>query len=323
LFLRPSGARALLIGVAIAAFGLTAEFAVAKEPPFPKVGTVSCAYVEAGAPGPADNYLALTVHDFEAALFLRVDDRIAVSGLDFRHEVSCGTQPTPSNIDRIEVQADAVSLGAIATVDALLGGATAEPDGTGEIELSLVQPNGIPVVWGTAMADQITAGTTADGGSGININAAEASPDVDVVASGHGAVMSGFGGADSLSAAGGPGFAGPLTGFAGIHGGAEDDQLIGGLAKDDVHAGTGNDTIETGSGADFIVDGRGRDSVDAGPGRDALYSQHSGRDRLRCGGSNDRVAVSRPDRIHHCERVEREPVDELDFQFKLPSFLAV
>jgi Ca2+-binding RTX toxin-like protein len=296
---------------------------VGKERPFPEPGTVTCAFVEAGAPGPADNYLAVTVHDFEAAIFRRVDDRIAVSGLDFRHELSCGIQPTPSNIDRIEVHAEADSLGAIATVDALLGGATPESDGTGEIELSLAQPDGFLAAWGTAGPDQITAGTTTDGGSGININAAEASPDVDMVASGNGAVISGFGGADLLSATGGPGFAGPLTGLAGINGGAEDDQLIGGLGKDDVDAGTGNDVVATGAGADYVLDGRGRDSVDTGPGADALYSQHSDKDHLRCDGGHDRVAVNRPDRIHHCEQVERHRVSELKFRFKLPSFLPV
>jgi Ca2+-binding RTX toxin-like protein len=296
---------------------------LAKERPFPNVGTVSCAYVEAGAPGPADNYLAVTVHDFEAAIFRRVADHVAVSGLDVRQEISCGTQPTPANIDRIEVTADGDSVGAIATVDALLGGATPEADGTSEIELSLVQPNGVPAVWGTAGADQITAGTTAGGGSGINIDAAEASPDVDVVASGHGAVISGFDGADVLSVAGGPGFAGPLTGFASTNGGAGDDQLVGGLGKDEVDAGRGNDTVTTGAGADFVLDGRGRDSVDAGPGADALYSQHSDRDHLRCGGGHDRVAINRPDRIHHCERIERHRVSALTFQFKLPPFLHI
>jgi Ca2+-binding RTX toxin-like protein len=280
-------------------------------------------YVEAGAAGPADNFLAVTVHDFEAAVFERKADHIAVSGLDILHEISCGTQPTTSNIDRIDVNADADSLGAIASVDALLGGATPESDATGEIELSLVQPNGIPVVWGTTGPDQLTAGTTADGGSGINVNAAEASPDVDVVASGHGAVMSGFDGPDVLGGAGGPGFAGPLVGFTGINGGSGDDQLIGGLGKDDVEAGGGNDAVATGAGADYVLDGRGRDSVDAGPGADALYSQHSNKDQLRCGGGHDRVAINRPDRIHRCEMVERSRVSDITFQLKLPPFLGI
>jgi hypothetical protein len=313
----------LLAAATILAVGSVADCAIAKERPFPPAGTVTCSYVESGAPGPADNYLLATVQHFEAALFRRVGDRIAVSGLDFRKELSCGTQPTVSNIDRIEVQATADSLGAIATVDALLGGATPEPDGTGEIELSLIQPRGIPVVWGTAGAEQITAGTTADGGSGINIDAAEASPDVDVVDSGHGVVISGFDGPDLLSAAGGPGFVGPVAGFGGLNGGGGDDQLLGGLGKDDVEAGKGNDLVLAGTGADYVVDGPGRDRVDGGPGADALYSQHSDKDHLRCGGGHDRVAISRADRIHRCESVERDRVSQLSFQFKLPSFLGI
>jgi Ca2+-binding RTX toxin-like protein len=302
--------------------GSSASVVVAKERPFPPPGTVTCSYVEAGLPGPADNYLSATVRGFEVALFKRVGDRIAVSGA-LGDELSCGTQPTVSNIDRIEVHADRDSLGAVATVDALLGGATPESDGTGEIELSLDQPNGFPAVWGTAGVDRMTAGTTADGGAGINIDAGEAVPDIDVSASGHGVVLSGFDGADALSGAGGPGFAGPLTGFSGISGGAGDDQVIGGAAKDDIEAGPGDDAVAAGTGADFVSDGRGRDSVDAGPGADALYSQHSNKDRLLCGGGSDRVAINRPDRIHHCETVERHRVSGFTFQYKLPPFLGL
>jgi hypothetical protein len=300
----------------------TAGAAFAKERPFPKPGTVTCAYVEAGAAGPADNYLAVTVHDFEVGLIQRMNDRLVVSGA-LGSELSCGTQPTVSNIDRIEVQADQDSLGAVASTYALLGGATPEADGTGEIEMTLVQPGGIPAVWGTGGADQIVAGTLVGGGSGININANEASPDVDVVASGFGAIMSGFDGPDLLSGAGGPGFAGPVAGFGGITGGGGDDEILGGAGKDDIEAGRGEDTVYADGGADFVTDGPGRDQVDGGPGADALYSQRSGRDRLLCGAGRDRVAVGRGDRIHRCETVERHRVSDLTFQFKLPPFLGI
>src|SRR4051794_2647866 len=106
----------LLAAAVVLAVGSGAAVAAAKERPFPPLGTVTCSYVEAGVPGPADNYVSATVRDFEVALFRNVGDRIAVGGA-VQGEISCGTQPTVSNIDRIEVQADRDSLGAIATVD--------------------------------------------------------------------------------------------------------------------------------------------------------------------------------------------------------------
>jgi Ca2+-binding RTX toxin-like protein len=123
-------------------------------------------------------------------------------------------------------------------------GFTTEPDGASEIEFTVNLPVGTPTlrVIGTAEADGIVVGA-----SGINLNAAEATGDADVTATGTPAIVVESGdGDDALSVAGGAGTGEPGPGAA-LHGQEGADLLVAGNGGSAFDGGGGTDT------ADFVV----------------------------------------------------------------------
>jgi Ca2+-binding RTX toxin-like protein len=184
----------------------------------------------------------------ETVTIAREADAITVNA------VPCDTA-TVANTDTIVVATTGAAPTEVA-IDQTNGrfepGATAEPDGTSEIEFTIDLPLGAPIlrIVGTPDADEIVVGA-----DGINLNAAEASGDVDVtIASGvPQIVVQGAAGADTLSVGGGlgTGAAGPGAALEGQEG---DDLLLPGVADSAFDGGAGTDTADFGGANGVTVD---------------------------------------------------------------------
>jgi RTX calcium-binding nonapeptide repeat (4 copies) len=206
-------------------------------------------------------------------------DTIVVNG-------TSGPVPSGGSLDYVNLRLDGGALGP---------GATDEGDGSSEIEVQLNFPNaGIIQVIGGQAADAVVAGATG-GGLGLNLNADEATPDADVLfAAGapYAVRLIARGGDDRLTATGGPGFTGPLTGtptnsfdLYEVEGGGGDDLIVGSPEDDRLKGGTGADTVRAGGGADEVI----------------LWRDHAV-DRARCGPGRDVVYKDPDDRTGGCER---------------------
>jgi Ca2+-binding RTX toxin-like protein len=143
----------------------------------------------------------------------------------------------------------------------------------------------------TDNADNILLGESAAGDVGVNLNAAETVPDVDITASGaEKADINGRKGDDTVSAIGAPAIpamANPLTldelilegGNQNdqLRGGAGNDKLLGGTQDDDLNGGGGNDSLDGGSEDDSLDGGVGADSMIGNTGVDfATYADQTG-----------------------------------------------
>jgi len=273
----------------------------------------------------------------------RVGDQITVVGYNYSDRpfvpsgepvpTTCaGPTPTVRTIDSITAAGTADDRSKV-ILDLGGGtpgpGATEEPDGSGEIEISLTNVDDV-VIRGSEGTDQLAVGV-AGSSAGANLNAGEATPDVDVLATPHrdgkrfhGAsfFIAAAGGNDVLSLAGGTGFSGPATSDSGatgqdgddrmvgsdrgtaLVGGAGSDYLVGGRKPDFLGGGKGDgrDTLISGGGDDLIFAQGGRDLILGGGGRD-LIASGEGRDRVRCGPQRDALEVTtgRKDRRKGCE----------------------
>jgi Ca2+-binding RTX toxin-like protein len=172
----------------------------------------------------------------ETVTIARNGDAIAVNG------AACGAA-TVSTTDSVVVTATGTptEIAIDETGGRFEPGAAAEADGDSEIEFTVTLPTGSPRlrVIGTAEADSFAVGT-----GGINLNADEATGDVDVTISGTPAIsLEGAGGDDVLSVAGGAG-----TGVAGpgaaVPGGAGDDYFLAGVGGSAFDGGDGADTVD-------------------------------------------------------------------------------
>jgi Ca2+-binding RTX toxin-like protein len=180
--------------------------------------------------------VTVTLGPNESTTVSRQVDTIAVDG------VPCGIE-TVMNTDSITVTGS--GAGNQLTID-LSGGAfapgqTAESDGAdSEIEWSVdLGQNGTVRVLGGAGVDTISVG-----GGGINLNATEASGDIDVILANAPVIeLDGGNGDDQLSAAGGQG-TGTATGGLTLHGDDGADTLIEGTGSDQVDGGAGTDTLD-------------------------------------------------------------------------------
>ncbi|HXR31861.1 MAG TPA: hypothetical protein VN752_12050 [Solirubrobacterales bacterium] len=305
--------------------------------------SVSCAYVEAGAPGAAGNVLRIEDGTNTVTHIYREGEDIIVFN-NASDRVPCtGDAATIFNTDRIEyVSTNGVPFFGYIGNEALTPGATPEPSGS-EIEIVVQEsfPAEVLNVAGTSGSETIVAGQLGRRRLGVNLNAQAdgAKQDADVILddvdpSWAFVRVAGRGGADRLSALGGPGFSGSLlVDRLQFSGGPGDDLLAGGPGSDLLSGGDGDDVMRSGRGRDHISVGPGSDLVKAGKGADRVENHSDvggtppdlGPDRvftgagndyvnlersprgnlLRCGtGRRDSAVVNLDDRVAECERVE-------------------
>jgi Ca2+-binding RTX toxin-like protein len=269
---------------------------------------ISCTYVEAGAPGPADNILRIDDQSNDVTHVYREGDEIVVFNNADRDPTTCaGGTPTVFDVDQIEYSTtngtpyfNYIGGGALAP------GATPEASGS-EIEVSLHEDYtpGILNVGGSSAADSIVAGQIGPHQVGINPNsqADGANQDADYVLEGTDPSqvfvrITGKAGNDRITDLGGPGFTGPLaTDHVNLAGGGGNDTLIGGPHRERLRGDEGDDVFLAGAGEDRLTIGAGHDLVKAGKGADRIENIgdvggapiDTGTDRIFAGPGNDDV----------------------------------
>jgi hypothetical protein len=324
---------------------------------------VSCRYVEVGPPGPAGNELRVFIRSNRwSAVIAREGDLLTVSslGLVGGGMVSSAGQPrTPARVATAINAADARAsrtlscaggAPSVTEVDlisvlggrrvfvpsVLLGlrrgplapGASDEGDGSSEIEVTLGSSGliSIPaVVIRSGPGDDHFELGRAQGTQGLNLNADEPQPDVDIRVSGifsFYAISSGAGD-DEVGATGRgfdrpPGFAfmfallgrgddllhsGPSLSF--VVGGRGNDRMLGGSSPNFLRGGPGRDILRGRRNRDQLVGGPQRDELRAGPGRDHVHSADGRHDRVQCGHGRDSLVADRRDGRRGCELVKR------------------
>src|SRR5262249_44530900 len=156
---------------------------------------------------------------------------------------------------------------------------------------------------GVPGGNSIAFGST-PAGIGLDLDRLSSPTDLDATIENAAFIVArGGGAADSIDAAGGPGFSGPIDREVDFAGMAGADATAGGRLDDELSGGGGDDAIDAGKGEDEIDAGPGHDEVDAGPGRDHIDTRDGTRDSVRCGRGPDHVRADRHDRLHGCERV--------------------
>ena len=307
------GRRWLLLGVTIAAALVATAVPVS-------AGRLAstCAYVQAGPPGPGGNVLRIEVGDFGVTL-TREGRTLKLPKI--RGEVDCtGPTPTVRNVDRIKIvpgdPANPRSLLLNLANGPIGPGATPERRGS-EIE---IQAEGIRriAIGGSRAGDVITLGNAEGGGVGVNLNVAAEGrrADVDLVASSpkpEEILVNGRAGDDLLSAQGGRGFASELrlTELLSLEGDRGDDVLLGSPGKDVLREGSGDDLARGGRGRDRIAANKGLDRAFGGPGNDTLdltgvgniapTPDARGPDRAVAGRGNDLIqSIDRGADIDNC-----------------------
>jgi Ca2+-binding RTX toxin-like protein len=178
-------------------------------------------------------------------------------------------------------------------------GATAEADGSSEIEIEVDFVNDQPsysslFIWGTGSRDSFVASE-----QGIDITGGL---DADVFLSGRGPALTliGSGGGDTLSARGGGGLGGPI-GHVGFQGGSGPDRLLGGLAFEYLDGGNGNDRLAAGPGEDMAFGERGNDVIKGQGGDENRLLGGAGDDRVIGGPGVDICREGRGNRPTRCE----------------------
>lgn len=259
---------------------------------------------------PAAHLLAISVTSSginSEGVVRRSGDSIRISEFTGGRVVPCdGGVPTVTNTDLVKV----ATKGTLASIDVELQGgsfapgATAEVDGSSEIEFT-VSGAGSVTVEGTSGADHLRY-LTADGLSGVDLNPGADDRDVDVSIEGNGIAPPVFletgPGPDTIDVVGRPAF--------GIvaDGGAGDDSLLARNAPSGaaLEGGRGNDRIVGSASANLIVPGAGSDVVEALGGEDIVLLGRDGhRDGIDCGAGADKSDLGdRFDRLRSCEHRE-------------------
>ena len=228
---------------------------------------------------------ALTIQSsaaIDSATIVRSGDNIVVSG--GQSPANCGAQATVLNTHVI-AHSDNSGGESYFTIDLRGGpfapGETNEPGNTDEIDIQAVMGEGADrlYVYGGPAADFWRVGRTANGNTGLNLNAdLESAPgetpnsDVDLRDTELVVLMSGAGD-DRVLASGGPEFDGPLSTRVEINGEEGDDQLVGGNGPDHFLDGPGTDNVNGGANNDAIAEygPTGEDDVfSGGPGSDQI-----------------------------------------------------
>jgi hemolysin type calcium-binding protein len=305
---------------------------------------ITCEYVEAGVPGPLGNVLRIDDRSQSVTHIFNRGGAIVVFNNEDSDEATCtGGLPTVLTVDRIEyTSATGVPFVNYLGSGPLAPGATPEASGS-EIEVSIHEDYRPQVlnVGGSPASETAVAGQLGPRKLGVNLNAQDdgAAQDADVVLAPVDPTQAvvrvvGRGGADTLTALGGPGFTGSLIVDRLLLAGADgDDTLVGGPHDDGLNGGDGNDTLLGGAGRDRLTVGPGADLAKAGTGRDRIENRSDvggippdtgpdrvfagdgddqvdveqllRGDRVKCGsGRHDSAIVDRGDRARGCERVE-------------------
>ncbi|HEX6753324.1 MAG TPA: hypothetical protein VF093_07050 [Solirubrobacterales bacterium] len=261
----------------------------------------------------------------EEAVLHRVGTQIRVfEFLGLR--VECRGNPTVTNTDQIKLYVGGLNEVTIGLNGGPLApGATPEPDGSPEIEITARGSSGTYWLNGGAGADHFRYMSEA-GRNGLNLNTGPGDEDLDLlvppmaelyvegrkgpdtidVAPPVDLAVTAFGEAGDDILIGGPtGEVGEFNGAL-LEGGAGRDRIIGSPLFDLILPGAGADVVRAEGGADAIQMGRDRrrDRIDCGAGRDGVG-------RLRRG-----EAIRDPfDRFRSCERISTAQPGEDPRQF--------
>jgi len=266
--------RACLVAVALVASVLAT----------PAAAAVTCTF--------AGTTVTITLGDGDTATIARSGDEITVSGM------SCTPAASVNTADTIMVTGTGSSTVVIdLSAGQFIPGATAEASGESEIEFQVDLPaSGTLRVAGGSNQDRIVVG-----GAGINLNAGEATADVDVSITGSPSIaVEGAEGDDVLSLAGGAVEGSAVQGVT-LRGGAGDDMLRAALGPNTFEGGDGSDTIDYSAtaqvglvnlsgGTTLHVDGsvdtlRTIENVIGSPGDDRIVGDAA--DNLLSGGAGD------------------------------------
>ncbi|HEU4356789.1 MAG TPA: hypothetical protein VFT27_14465 [Actinomycetota bacterium] len=214
-------AAAAALGLALLVLGLSDPIASA---------AVTCTF------NSGNNTVTVTLTEGATVALARQGDAIAVDG------TQCDTA-TVNNTDTIQVDGSAANADDV-TID-LSGGAFApgaddEQGADDEIEFSVDLPGGGDLrVSGRDVVDRFTVGV-----NGANLNAGEATGDIDVVLTGAALwSLAGMGEDDHLSVAGGAG-TGPAASDVSVSGGTGDDTIEGAIGGCVIDGGGGVDTLD-------------------------------------------------------------------------------
>jgi Ca2+-binding RTX toxin-like protein len=195
-----------------------------------------------------------------------------------------GTAATVTNTDKVVVtdtSPDGATFTGISMTTGALGpGATAEGDGSSEIEFEVDGDGGSDTLLllgdDSDVGDEWELGAV-PGGSGVNLNAASETAlgsDVDVTTSGINAIDTAADDGDDEIVASGPApFDGPLGIPAELNGDDGADRLVGGGVTDTISGGPGDDSLFGGGGADVLRGEDGRDLVQGSIGADTADYQ--------------------------------------------------
>ena len=297
--------------------------------------TVTCSYDEVGAPGAAENVLAIETTDTkERATVVRSGAAIRVRTVTGAVVNCTGDAPTVNNLDSITFNGKKPD--ASLTIDHRGGpfapGATDEGANNSEIEFEISAKRGSVLFAGTGGSDTFAFGEIPRGGPkskrdpAANLNSTvELAKDADVIMTDVASIAVRLrGGADVTSGRGGVEFAGPVRsasfdvrggpGGDFITGGGRVDLLAGGGGGDLLRGGGGGDRLLGGGkrdrlvgagGGDFLKGGGGRDRALGGAGDDRLALKDGARDLGKCGPGRDSGRADRKDRLRGCEAVRR------------------
>lgn len=220
----------------------------------------------------------VTVGNGESATIARAGAAITLDGAPCEAATVTTTDTIVVNTTGIPVQI---------TIDLSGGafepGATAESDGSSEIEFTLDLPAGMPtlLIAGGTGSDNLVVGT-----GGINLNAGETNGDADVLITGNPAIVLSSGdGDDVLSVGGGRGTGAPATG-ATLLGGEGADLLLGGLGGNTFDGGPGTDELDYAAAESLVLADLGAGRVDhQGGGSDSI----AGIENLTGSPGNDHI----------------------------------
>lgn len=249
----------------------------------------------------------------EELVLRRAGNRIHVSEF-LEPQANCHGTPTITNTDLIKLRARGPNEIELNLFNGPFApGATAEPDGSPEIE---IRASGEGSFWleGGPAAEHFRY-MSSSGQDGLNLNTGPGDEDIDLLLPPKAELyVGGRGGSDTIdvvppvdlevAASGGRGndtllsdATGEIGKFTGalFEGGKGRDRIVGSPLSDYIFPGPGADVVEAEGGSDgisMLADKR-RDRIDCGPGRDGV-------------GSESRRAAADPfDQARRCEYVQR------------------